>query len=84
MSEIWPLTENLLSFSHPIFSNGLAAINLTLNGSDDRAALKEQSRLEKFGVWRETDILPRNIGTVLPSMLGWRPAKGEIHPGEMN
>lgn len=57
-------------------------VNLTPKWSDNRAALEAQLHLEKFGVWREADILPRSIGTVLPGIRAGDLAKAEIHPGE--
>ena len=67
----------------PLDEHGLAAITLTLNWSDDRAAHEEQQHVEKFSVWREADILPPEIGPKITGMRAGDSAQAEISPGGM-
>jgi len=62
--------------------HGLAAVTLSVNWSDARAAHEERLHVEKFSAWREADILPPDIGKKIPGMRAGDHAQALVQPGE--
>lgn len=46
--------------------NGLAAVTLSIEWQDARAAHRDESHVPRFSVWREADLLPATIAAALP------------------
>lgn len=62
--------------------NGLAAITLSATWSDSRAMHEEYLHVEKFSVWREADMLPRDISLKIPGMRAGDSAEAALDTGE--